>query len=687
MNTLPTETAPDTQRARKCRPLPNKSELKCYRIEKTLHQDDLSIRYLAEDTTRHAKVVIVENMPVFCAARSADNLNVVETEPEYQAHLARFVERANQLMELRLPGIQNVVAGCKAQGTAYYMSPVIEGDTLLEIAPKPELLDEAWLLPHLRSLLLTLDNLQKHSIYHGNINPSSIRVTPGHVTVLTDFGVPQICLGAHLVLGETTPGYAPPEQLMPAGICGIWTDIYSLGATCYRLITGERPPTAEERLADYADTLRPLATRDELKKRFSHNLLAGIDRALNLHVMARWLSPRAWFGSLPGAPQPKDMAAAAMAPVPAPSSPQQERSRSRKWLLLAALLLLPLLGGLSLCSEGLGGSEDFNSPSARQKAEAALKAKGVDTSDYYARIRDEVHERSKDPEILRNLLIASGISGNEHMGWGSSDHTLIGWLGIFGHADCIPILLNHPDTDINEVTSCRGSALGGTAAAGQVEALRALLAAKNVDVNIQDDQGATPLYYAAYHGHAECVKVLLEVPGIRPDLADNWNASPLYVAVRNRYSKCVQLLAEMRGIDPNRKARERHSNEVEKTALYEASNDFKIMKCLLAIPGIDVNLASDTTGVDFKQLTPLMVADDNGTRLLLAAPGIQVNQKDKAGRTALHHAAKAGEITKIRLLLEHGADPHLKDKAGRLPVDVARYTDCEKVLRDAMDKP
>lgn len=120
-----------------------------------------------------------------------------------------------------------------------------------------------------------------------------------------------------------TPGYTPIEQISIHGKCGAWTDIYSLGATCYRLITGQLPPEANARLAEDVDPYFPLASRAELCTRFSPSLLSSIDKALAIRAKDRWQSARLWLDALaaPAHPVPAYISAAEF--KESPSNPKR----------------------------------------------------------------------------------------------------------------------------------------------------------------------------------------------------------------------------------------------------------------------------------------------------------------------------------------------------------------------------
>jgi len=234
---------------------------------------------------------------------------------------------------------------------------------------------------------------------------------------------------------------------------------------------------------------------------------------------------------------------------------------------------------------------------------------------------------------------------------------------------------------------------------GDVDSVRALLDA-GVDVNQTSEYGWTALLTATQNRAYELGVVLLE-HGAKPNIANEGGWNPLYIATDNRNIErgeyptrkpdmdhlefIERLLAA--GADPNQRM---HSttetrtvfthqwlNEEGATPFLRAaqSGDLVLMKLLLK-HGADPKISTD------HKVTPLMVASGIGwvegvtyewspqathdaARLILDL-GADVNAQDTLdGRTALMGAAHKGRNDIIQLLVEHGADPSLRDVGSR----------------------
>ena len=338
--------------------LPSGIALGHYRLLRMLGQGGFGITYLAVDQRTNAQVVIKENLPTFYAVRDDASMYVrplaVEDAVENYAHtLQRFVDEARILARLNHPNIVHVHEAFEALGSAYYVMPYIEAKELHKAAPA--VVDEAWLLPILKAVLGALEYLHAQNLLHRDLKPGNILLQEDGTPILIDFGTARALQTERSATMVGTPGYTPIEQITTRGKRGPWTDIYALGATCYRIITGQLPPEANARLAEEVDPYRPLANREELFGRFSTSLLSSIDTALAVRAKDRWQSAQSWLDELenraPRLPEiqlvsesvvlAEDPVAIPETILPADITPPKRSPLS----LILALLAVVLLGG------------------------------------------------------------------------------------------------------------------------------------------------------------------------------------------------------------------------------------------------------------------------------------------------------------------------------------------------------
>src|SRR6185436_1502185 len=137
----------------------------------------------------------------------------------------------------------------EANGTAYMVMPLIEGETL-----NKRLMSDQRLTPDAveRLIVPLLDGLEEvHAIgfLHRDIKPANIMIGEQGLPTLIDFGAARAAMVGRsaTMTAIFTPGYAAPEQFTSAEL-GPWTDIYGLAATLHYAITGAGPPSAFDRL-------------------------------------------------------------------------------------------------------------------------------------------------------------------------------------------------------------------------------------------------------------------------------------------------------------------------------------------------------------------------------------------------------------------------------------------------------
>ena len=221
-----------------------------YRVGRVLEQGGVGITYLGWDTLLRRRWAIREYFPAGVATRNADR-TAISAVPGQAGRLADGV--ATFLTEGRLLARLADHAGLvaprdffAANGTAYRVLDPLVGETLAHylerrggrIAYAPAL---ALLEPVLRALAA----LHAEKIVHRAVDPENILVTAVAQAKLMDCGVAR-------------ERYAPPEQGSEPGVEGPWSDVYAMGATLYRTITGTHPLQARDRLVN--DSLQPPST-------------------------------------------------------------------------------------------------------------------------------------------------------------------------------------------------------------------------------------------------------------------------------------------------------------------------------------------------------------------------------------------------------------------------------------------
>lgn len=282
--------------------LPKGLKLGEYRILRAIGQGGFGITYLAEHVDTKKEYVIKENMPASFSRRDERSYKVTPTGAEmistFEWALDRFLQEARTLSRLQHPNIVQVKAAFKALGTAYYVMERIKGRELHEAAPPPSQITEAWLRPVLEGILKALHYVHSQNLLHRDIKPSNILVDEFNHPVLIDFGTARELVSERTATMVESAGYTPLEQLQSKAKRGAWTDIYALGCTMYRVITGENPPRSIDRLSE--DSCRKLAEDSSLLSRFSRGFLQSVDKALAVQARNRWQDTQEWLQGMNG---------------------------------------------------------------------------------------------------------------------------------------------------------------------------------------------------------------------------------------------------------------------------------------------------------------------------------------------------------------------------------------------------
>jgi hypothetical protein len=271
--------------------LPIGTRLREYEIKGLIGEGTCSIVYLGWDHALQRKVAIKEYMPAAMAGRLQGSTSVVVASERHldavKAGMRSFLNEARVLARFDHPSLVKIYRFWEENGTAYMVMPYYEGPTLkttlAELGHVPSEAElRAWLKPILNAVTL----LHEGAVWHQNISPDEIVLTPFGPVLLGFAGAAHaIEAMKHTPAAALKPGYAAIEQYgSEAGTTrGPWTDLYALAAVVHAAITGNDPPAAADRLTE--DRMRPLSI--VAAGLYSERFLAAIDAAMAVQPRRR----------------------------------------------------------------------------------------------------------------------------------------------------------------------------------------------------------------------------------------------------------------------------------------------------------------------------------------------------------------------------------------------------------------
>ena len=272
-----------------------------YKIKKVLGQGGFGITYLAYDQTLQQNVAIKEYFPVKIVRRLGNTLR--KGQGEYELSATAMVYPQNGQEEKYLNGMQNFleeaqvlfgkfdVEGLAAvkdyfeeNGTAYIVMEYLSGPTLQEYEKEHKgKISEKQAEILLEPVINALAYIHSIGIVHCDISPDNLIFNKEGQLKLIDFGAAknkkkekeeQYCKG----------GYTAPEQYLEKEFVGPWSDVYSLCAVWYEMLTGIKVPPAVERLQK--DRLKNMTMASEVSEQTNNILKKG----LSLEIQKRYFS-------------------------------------------------------------------------------------------------------------------------------------------------------------------------------------------------------------------------------------------------------------------------------------------------------------------------------------------------------------------------------------------------------------
>jgi len=345
-------------------------EIAGYRVERSLGAGGMGMVYLVLQPSL-GKRFALKLLPSFLAA-----------EPEF---VGRFEREMRTVSRLDHPHIVATTNAGTSDGRVWYTMTYVRGTDAAEaLRAAPEGLPPDRVVGIVDAIADALDFAHRHGVAHRDVKPGNVLLGDDGRVFLTDFGIAK-------VVGETstmttfqpfTADFASPEQVANEAV-GTRTDIYSLGATCHALLTGQVPFPGDYTAKVYGHRHLPPPQPSAVRP----GLPPGVDRviavAMAKNPAARYSSCAAFagalrqslaaaaatriapdpearpapFGSAPPTQVPADPIRPNLPEQPSRAEPQtwKAANRGRRWLVVAAASAVVLIGGSYAVQTTLGG--------------------------------------------------------------------------------------------------------------------------------------------------------------------------------------------------------------------------------------------------------------------------------------------------------------------------------------------
>jgi serine/threonine-protein kinase len=200
----------------------------------------------------------------------------------------QFRREAFTLARLDHPNLPKVSDTFTEDRRQYLVMDFVGGEDLSHLVEQKrqrgEFLSEAEVLRWADQLCDALEYLhsQDPPVLHRDIKPANIKLTPGGFIKLVDFGLVKLLVGDDartitVLQGRGTVAYTPLEQYGgDTGHTDVRSDVYSLGATLYHLLTNQPPADAKQRFLKHDALVPPRAINSHVSPATERAILAAI---------------------------------------------------------------------------------------------------------------------------------------------------------------------------------------------------------------------------------------------------------------------------------------------------------------------------------------------------------------------------------------------------------------------------
>ena len=262
-----------------------------YVIEREIGTGGMATVYLARDLKHDRQVA----------------LKILDPELAAVMGVERFLSEIRVTAHLQHPNLLPLFdSGETANGSPFYVMPFVEGESLRHRIEREKQLPVSEAVRITTAIASALDYAHRHHVVHRDLKPENVLFQEGQ-PVVADFGIALAVsqAGGHRItqtgLSLGTPAYMSPEQATGDRAIDGRTDIYSLGAMLYEMLTGEPPHTGTTAQAIIARVLteKPRGVRT-VRPAVPANIEAAVERALEKLPADRWATAAEFCDALTG---------------------------------------------------------------------------------------------------------------------------------------------------------------------------------------------------------------------------------------------------------------------------------------------------------------------------------------------------------------------------------------------------
>lgn len=252
-----------------------------YRLIEKIGAGGISAVFRAQDTRNFKSVAVKIMFP-----QHAKN----------ELYVKRFLREADLLIKFDHPNIVKGIERGQSRGLYYFVMEFIPGESIFRKIQRDGPLDEDAALDAILQIASALDYLQSQQIVHRDIKPDNVLIAPDGLVKLIDLGFAKP-IGSteesHHEFTVGTPQYMSPEQARGVADLDMRSDIYSLGASLYHMVTGVVPFTGADNMEVMAkQVLEDLQSTHLKDGKITPHIYYFIEKMMAKEADIRYQTPR-----------------------------------------------------------------------------------------------------------------------------------------------------------------------------------------------------------------------------------------------------------------------------------------------------------------------------------------------------------------------------------------------------------